>query len=130
MNLNPTVRWHRLLLSAGLVLVGTVAFILIAAITYIWAGSAPKGTSVSNPYTDRVKMIVMESGASLNNTMPRSPSQPFSPAPITEERNIYQDYPDVFGEAPPMISGVAIMTDSDNTGESAVSYYGDIIFKS
>jgi hypothetical protein len=28
-----------------------------------------------------------------------------------------------------MISGVAIMTDTDNTGESAVAYYGDIIFK-
>jgi hypothetical protein len=28
-----------------------------------------------------------------------------------------------------MISGVAIMTDSDNTGESAIAYYGDILFK-
>jgi hypothetical protein len=28
-----------------------------------------------------------------------------------------------------MISGVAIMTDTDNTGESATAYYGDIIFK-
>mgnify|MGYP001611254735 FL=1 len=28
-----------------------------------------------------------------------------------------------------MISGVAIMTDTDNTGESAEAYYGDIVFK-
>jgi hypothetical protein len=28
-----------------------------------------------------------------------------------------------------MISGVAIMTDADNTGESAIAYYGDILFK-
>ncbi len=28
-----------------------------------------------------------------------------------------------------MISGVAIMTDTDNTGESATAYYGDIVFK-
>jgi hypothetical protein len=28
-----------------------------------------------------------------------------------------------------MISGVAIMTDTDNTGESATAYYGDITFK-
>jgi hypothetical protein len=27
-----------------------------------------------------------------------------------------------------MISGVAIMTDTDNTGESATTYYGDILF--
>jgi hypothetical protein len=28
-----------------------------------------------------------------------------------------------------MISGVAIMTDTDNTGEKAIAYYGDIFFK-
>ena len=28
-----------------------------------------------------------------------------------------------------MISGVAIMTDTNNTGESATSYYGDIAFR-
>jgi hypothetical protein len=28
-----------------------------------------------------------------------------------------------------MISGVAIMTDTDNTGEKAIVYYGDILFK-
>ena len=29
-----------------------------------------------------------------------------------------------------MTSGVAIMTDSDNTGEAATAFYGDILFKS
>jgi hypothetical protein len=28
-----------------------------------------------------------------------------------------------------MVSGVAIMTDTDNTRESATAFYGDIIFK-
>jgi len=28
-----------------------------------------------------------------------------------------------------MISGVAIMTDTDNTGESAAAYYGDIFLR-
>jgi hypothetical protein len=28
-----------------------------------------------------------------------------------------------------MISGVAIMTDTDDTGESATAYYGDILFR-
>jgi hypothetical protein len=27
------------------------------------------------------------------------------------------------------ISGVAIMTDTDNTGESATAFYGDILLK-
>ena len=48
---------------------------------------------------------------------------------ICEERNILEDYRKAFGETPPMVSGVAIMTDTDNTGESATAYYGDILFK-
>ncbi|HWQ95684.1 MAG TPA: DUF3047 domain-containing protein, partial [Gammaproteobacteria bacterium] len=41
---------------------------------------------------------------------------------------VYEDYKKTFGEEPPMISGIAIMTDTDNTGEAATAYYGDIIF--
>ena len=48
---------------------------------------------------------------------------------LSEERNIYEDYKKAFGQEPPMISGVAIMTDTDNTGETATAYYGDILFK-
>jgi hypothetical protein len=48
---------------------------------------------------------------------------------VSEERNIYDDYKQAFGHEPPMISGVAIMTDTDNTNESATAYYGDILFK-
>ncbi|MFZ2807861.1 MAG: DUF3047 domain-containing protein [Desulfosalsimonadaceae bacterium] len=90
----------------------------IGAITYIWENKLPIGTIAPNPFTDRVKMIVVESGGKkLNNW-------------VDEERNIFDDYVKAFGKKPPMISGVAIMTDSDNTGESAVSYYGDIVFES
>ncbi|MGM0453746.1 MAG: DUF3047 domain-containing protein [Thermodesulfobacteriota bacterium] len=87
------------------------------AINYIWASSAPKDKIVPNPYTDRVKMIVVESGKDNTNTW------------VTESRNIVEDYKAAFGEDPPMIRGIAIMTDSDNTGESAVTYYGDIVMK-
>lgn len=88
-----------------------------SAITYIWESKTPKGSIVPNPYTDRVRMIVVESGDSLLNQW------------IQEERNVYEDYKSAFGREPPMISGVAIMTDSDNTGESSTAFYGDIIFK-
>lgn len=89
----------------------------IGAINYIWESKAPVGTIVPNPYTDRVMMIVTQSGSAKLNQW------------VTEERNIYEDYKKAFGEAPPMISGVAIMTDSDNTKESATAYFGDIVFK-
>ena len=87
------------------------------AINYIWESKVQKGTAVPNPYTDRVIMIVVESGESKLNQW------------VTEERNLYEDYKKAFGQEPPMISGVAIMTDTDNTGESATAYYGDILFK-
>jgi hypothetical protein len=89
----------------------------IGAINYIWESKASKGTMVPNPYTDRVIMIVVESGESKLNQW------------VSEERNIHEDYKNAFGQEPPMISGVAIMTDTDNTGESATAYYGDILFK-
>jgi len=89
----------------------------LAAINYIWESKAPVGTMVPNPFTDRVLMFVVESGPAKLNQW------------VNEERNVYQDYKRAFGEEPPMISGVAIMTDTDNTGESATAYYGDIVFK-
>ena len=61
-------------------------------------------------------MVVLQSGAARVNQW------------IIEKRNVYADYKKAFGKEPPMISGVAIMTDSDNTGESATAWYGDIIF--
>lgn len=87
------------------------------AINYIWESRASVGTIVPNPYTDRVRMIVVESGEAKLNQW------------VNEERNLYDDYKKAFGEEPPLISGVAIMTDTDNTGESATAYYGDILFE-
>ena len=48
---------------------------------------------------------------------------------IDERRDVLADYRTLFGEDPPMISGVAIMTDTDGTGESALAWYGDISFE-
>ena len=45
---------------------------------------------------------------------------------ITEHRNVYKDFKALFGEEPPAAGGIAIMTDTDNTGESATAYYDDI----
>jgi hypothetical protein len=45
---------------------------------------------------------------------------------VNEERNIYEDYRKFFGEEPPLLGAVALMTDTDNTGEEAVAWYGDI----
>ena len=88
----------------------------LAAISYLWSTQSPQGTLVPNAYTDRVMMFVVQSGPDRLNEW------------VEQERNVYQDYLRAYGEPPPPISGVAIMTDTDNTGEQAVAYYGDIVF--
>lgn len=88
-----------------------------AAITYIWESRSPVGLMTPNTYTDRNIMFVVESGSEKLNQW------------IVEERNLVEDYRRAFGEDPPMISGVAIMTDTDNTGETATAYFGDIRFE-
>jgi hypothetical protein len=86
-----------------------------SAINYIWANKAPVGVIVSNPYTDQTKMIVLQSGNASAGRW------------IAEERNLVRDYQAAFGQKPPAIMGIAIMTDTDNTGESTTAWYGDII---
>jgi hypothetical protein len=87
------------------------------AISYIWGSNSAPGTMIANPYTDRVMMFVIEAGDEKSQQW------------VTQRRNVYEDYKKAFGEKPAMISGVAIMTDTDNTGESAVAWYGDIVFR-
>jgi hypothetical protein len=89
----------------------------IAALNYIWDTKTPVGTIVENAYTDFAKMVIVESGTQKVGMW------------VDEERNIYEDYKKAFGEEPPMINGVAIMSDTDNTNESATAYYGDIVFQ-
>ena len=104
---------RKLKYQAGRALFGDIP---IGALNYIWDGKSPVGTVVDNAFTDFAKMIVVESGPQRIGTW------------VEEERNVYEDYRAAFGEEPPAISGVAIMSDTDNTKERAVAYYGDIIF--
>ncbi|MCX5721340.1 MAG: DUF3047 domain-containing protein [Nitrospirae bacterium] len=99
--------------KAGRVIFGDIP---IGALNYIWDRNTPIGTIVENAYTSFARMIVVESGPQKVGTW------------VEEERNIYEDYKATFGEEPPIINGVAIMTDTDNTKERATAYYGDIVF--
>ena len=88
-----------------------------SAINYIWGSNAREGLIVASPFSNRVAMSVVRSGPENLNTW------------LKERRNVYQDYLKFFGKEPPMITGIVIMTDSDNTGESATACYSDITFK-
>ncbi|HEU4685184.1 MAG TPA: DUF3047 domain-containing protein [Nitrospira sp.] len=99
--------------KAGQVIFGEIP---IAALNYIWDTQAPVGTIVENAFTDFAQMVVVESGSKNVGQW------------VQEERNVFEDYTRAFGEEPPRINGIAIMTDTDNTKERAVAYYGDIQF--
>lgn len=105
---------RKLKYKAGRALFGDIP---IGALNYIWETKTPVGTIVENAYTDFAQMIVVESGPSKVGMW------------VEEERNIYEDYKKAFGGEPPLINGVAIMSDTDNTKERAVAFYGDIEFR-
>ncbi len=86
----------------------------LAAINYLWANRQPVGELIANSYTERVQMYVVQSGTEKLGQW------------LQQERNIYADYVRAFGEPVPKVSGIAIMTDTDNTAERATAYYGDI----
>jgi len=85
-----------------------------AALNYIWANKIERGDVVGSAYTSRAKLIALQSGHERIGTW------------VSEERNIYQDYISYFGEEPPEVTAIAIMTDTDNTGEDAIARYADI----
>jgi hypothetical protein len=45
---------------------------------------------------------------------------------VAESRDVAEDFRRAFGEPAPAISAVIVATDTDNTGERALSYFGDV----
>ena len=87
------------------------------ALNYIWANQIPEQTLVANAYTDKTVMIAVNSGEQQVGEW------------VSVERDLVADYRQAFGEEPPAIVGVAIMTDADNTGERATAWYGDLTLR-
>jgi len=89
-----------------------------SSLTYIWESKAHNKRIITSPFAKEAKMIILEAGG--DNVWKW----------LQEEVNIVEDYRKAFGSMPPPIASLAIMNDSDNTGEKAVSYVDFIeIFK-
>jgi hypothetical protein len=84
------------------------------AIEYVWGNVMHKGEMLRSPYSNNMVMIAVDSGADLAGNW------------VSHKRNFAEDYRAAFGEEAPKVGAIAIMTDSDNTHESALGYYGDI----
>lgn len=89
-----------------------------AAINYVWDNRHPVGTWQANAYTDRARMLVLRSGADDAGHW------------VKERRDVGADFLKAFGHAPLKLTGVALASDTDNTGESARAGFADFRFVS
>lgn len=89
-----------------------------AAINYVWDNRHPVGTWQANAYTDRARMLVLRSGAEAASRW------------VTERRDVGTDFLKAFGHAPLKLTGLALASDTDNTGESAHAGFADFRFVS
>lgn len=79
------------------------------AIMYAWAARPHEDASFPIPYTDRIQIVPVE-------------DSPPSGSWRTVEIDVQADYLRLFGGLPPETAFIGIMSDSDNTGDSAEAW--------
>lgn len=86
-----------------------------ATLMYVWDSTAPVGSVIVNPRSDRIRKIVVDSGpAHLRSWR-------------DHRRDLRADFRRAFGEEPGALVSVAMMTDSDNTASRAQAWYGPVL---
>lgn len=88
-----------------------------ATLMYVWDSHLPVGSVVVNPRSDRVRAIVVDSGAGELRRW------------RDHRRDLAADFRLAFGEAPGPLTSMAVMTDSDNSRASARTWYGPVELK-
>ena len=88
-----------------------------AALCYVWDNTHPAGHTQWSPYTNRLRKIVLQTGAANVNKW------------IMESRDVAADFREAFGFDAPAITGVAVGSDTDNTEERVTTWYGDVALK-
>jgi hypothetical protein len=97
-----------------------VAFADRRIVSYIWDSTAPKGTAQTASFIPLVHVFdfVCESGSADENRW------------ISENRNLAEDYRRAYGKPPSRVKGLRIQINSQHTGATAESYFGDVAFRS
>lgn len=85
-----------------------------AVLMYIWSDQVPVETVIPSAHTSQVRMLVVASGAGEVGSWQ------------TVRRKFAEDHRRVYGAEPGRVLGVAVMTDTDNTGTKATGRYADI----
>ena len=84
---------------------------------YVWDTSQPVGTVCKSEKTGTVTYFVIRSGTAELGKW------------LTERRNVCEDYKKVFNEECEPPSAISIAIDSNDTGSTAESFMGAILFK-
>jgi len=97
-----------------------VAFDDKRILTYIWDTSAPQGSmqSASNIPLVHIYAVVCRSGATDANKW------------MYESRNIAADFERAYGRPAPKVKGLRLQINSQHTGSTAESYFGEVAFRS
>lgn len=84
------------------------------ALNYVWDNKAAVGTIVPNAYTDRARMVVVQSGSAQAGNW------------VSERRDVLADMQSQFGTNAGRMTLIALSTDTDNTGGTAQASYADL----
>jgi hypothetical protein len=97
-----------------------VAFDDNRVLTYIWDSGAPKGASApASPFPFvHIFAYVCESGGADANRW------------VAESRNVAADYERAFGRPAARVKGLRLQINSQHTGTTAESYFGEVVFRS
>ena len=87
-----------------------------AALNYVWDNRHAIGTLRDNAYTDRTRMLVLRSGAQDAGRW------------VLERRNVAEDFKLAFGNLPATLNGLALASDTDNTGGVAHAGFAQFRF--
>jgi len=104
---------NRLLFEMAHVLTGEAP--PYATLMYVWDNHAPRESVILGGRSDRIRKIVLESGARHLGQWRHY------------ERDIAADFRRAFGEEPGALISIGLMTDSDNTRSSARAWYGEVL---
>jgi len=88
-----------------------------ATLCYLWDSRYPAGTVGANPYSARVRFMVLNGSESATNQW------------VSQRRNIADDFALLFGQESatlPPVTAVAVGADSDNTQGSSLGYLAQL----
>ncbi len=81
-----------------------------SSLNYIWANKKQSARFIQDPYSSQAILIPVAAGQEKVGEW------------LEHRVDIVRDYRAAFGEDPPSMAALAVMSDSDNTGESAMAF--------